>query len=255
MYKDLGQEVGQFTDDKREQYGDSVSFVSAALHHACPDGIPPYQYDNVLLCARMLDKVCRILTRGADGLDKGSESPYKDLAGYALIGVAKDEISAAAAGREASRAYKYSTAESFANVVNEVYGAVDSTVDDGSLQAIAVPPPGDPTPTDVPAERAEIGAAAAGREASRDCEATDAIQNVALVFVDDCDSTHCDDPVLVTAVQPSDSTPTDVLAERAEIKAKAARYQTERDLEYDQWSKDAEARRKSVEAYQEELAK
>ena len=55
-----------------------------------PFGIPVHAFDDALLIVRVLDKLSRIAQRGADGADLGGESPYSDLAGYALLGLASD---------------------------------------------------------------------------------------------------------------------------------------------------------------------
>ena len=56
-----------------------------------PGGVKVHQYDDMLLTVRVLDKLSRISQRGADHKDLGGESPWKDVAGYGILGAAKDE--------------------------------------------------------------------------------------------------------------------------------------------------------------------
>jgi len=86
-YCHLAQQLEKLVEKKQEKYGDSVTRSEQILKILYPNGIQPEQYGDVLLVARILDKLSRIAT------DKHAfgESPYKDLAGYGLLGWAKDE--------------------------------------------------------------------------------------------------------------------------------------------------------------------
>lgn len=88
----LGAKIGALVESKQLQYGDSVGKCGAILLALYPDGVRPDQYADLLLIVRMLDKIARLANRGADGKDRGGESPYSDLAGYALLGLRKDEV-------------------------------------------------------------------------------------------------------------------------------------------------------------------
>jgi hypothetical protein len=89
----IGLEIGQFTDDKNKQYGSSVD----ATYEIFKVLMERYTYDeenylmpknllqHLLLQVRMMDKVNRIINNPSGKGD--SESPYKDLTGYSLIGV------------------------------------------------------------------------------------------------------------------------------------------------------------------------
>lgn len=92
VYETLAAEIGRMTDSKAAQYGNASVKVEAIMKVLYPEGVPVYALRNALLITRMLDKVCRIANQGPDGLDKGGEDPFRDLAGYALIGAqnAKD---------------------------------------------------------------------------------------------------------------------------------------------------------------------
>lgn len=91
-FQKLGKEIGELVTSKQRQYGDSAGKAGHILAILYPDGLKPYQYDDALLVVRCLDKFSRIAQRGEDGQDLGGESPWKDLAGYGLLGWHKDEL-------------------------------------------------------------------------------------------------------------------------------------------------------------------
>jgi hypothetical protein len=90
-FKEMGQALGELVEAKNVQYGDSAGRAGRIIEILYPDGIEPYQYDDALLMVRVLDKLSRIAQRGPDGKDLGGESPWKDIAGYGLLGAVKDE--------------------------------------------------------------------------------------------------------------------------------------------------------------------
>lgn len=89
-FKVLGTSVGELVDSKQKQYGNSVGRSGEILKALFPNGVQIHQYDDMLLIVRMLDKMSRLAQRGADGKDLGGESPFRDLAGYSLLGLDKD---------------------------------------------------------------------------------------------------------------------------------------------------------------------
>lgn len=91
-FRNLGAEIGALVEAKQKQYGDSAGKTGRILQILYPNGIPVHAYDDALLIVRCLDKFSRIAQRGEDGKDLGGESPYRDLAGYGLLGWAKDEV-------------------------------------------------------------------------------------------------------------------------------------------------------------------
>jgi len=91
MYDLYGQRLSDLVAAKQQQYGDSIARSAHMLHALYPEGVPPHAYGDLLLVVRMLDKLARIAARGEDGRNRGGESPYTDLAGYALRGWVKDE--------------------------------------------------------------------------------------------------------------------------------------------------------------------
>lgn len=84
----LGEAIARLVAEKNKAYGDSIGTSGDVLRILYPDGIKPEQYDDLLLIARSIDKFTRIARgeRTAFG-----ESPYIDLAGYAMRGALRDE--------------------------------------------------------------------------------------------------------------------------------------------------------------------
>ena len=89
-YKRLGADLGSLVTSKQRQYGDSAGRSGAIMRVLYPAGIPPHAMDDALLVVRVIDKLSRIAQRGPDGKDLGGESPWRDIAGYGLLGAAKD---------------------------------------------------------------------------------------------------------------------------------------------------------------------
>lgn len=89
-YEALGQEIGRLVQSKQLQYGDSFGQAHKVLAALYPSGVRPDQYSDILAVARIVDKLFRIAQRGADGADLGGESPFQDIVGYGILGLAKD---------------------------------------------------------------------------------------------------------------------------------------------------------------------
>ena len=83
--------LGDLLVEKQTQYGDSVGSTGAILRQLYPTGIRPDQYDNLQLVVRVLDKLKRIASQGPDGTDRGGESPWRDIGGYGILGLAQAE--------------------------------------------------------------------------------------------------------------------------------------------------------------------
>jgi hypothetical protein len=86
-YKQLGEEVGALVDEKNAAYGDSFHRCGEFLKLLFPDGVPTEKYTDLLALVRMWDKMKRIAIQK----EAFQESPYKDIAGYGLLGMAKEE--------------------------------------------------------------------------------------------------------------------------------------------------------------------
>tara|TARA_R110000851_G_scaffold281965_3_gene435468 strand:- start:1658 stop:1951 length:294 start_codon:yes stop_codon:yes gene_type:complete len=86
-YEKIGREIGKLVAEKNKAYGDSFGRAGKILEILYPDGIKPEQYTDFLSVTRVIDKLFRLATaKQAFG-----ESPWGDIAGYAILGVANDE--------------------------------------------------------------------------------------------------------------------------------------------------------------------
>ena len=81
-FREIGEEIGEVVTRKNKVYGNSFGKSADFIRLLYPDGIRPDQYDDVLLLARIFDKLVRIATGAKD-----EENPYFDIAGYAVLGV------------------------------------------------------------------------------------------------------------------------------------------------------------------------
>lgn len=70
---------------KQQAYGDSFTKAEQILDILYPDGIPIKSYGDALAIVRILDKLSRIATND----DPLNEDPWMDIAGYALLSLAK----------------------------------------------------------------------------------------------------------------------------------------------------------------------
>lgn len=86
-FEKIAAEVGKLVTEKNKAYGNSFSDCSKFLEILYPDGITPENYGDMLCVVRMFDKLKRIATKK----DAFGESPYRDIAGYALLGIDKDD--------------------------------------------------------------------------------------------------------------------------------------------------------------------
>lgn len=80
-YEEIGREIGKLVELKQSQYGDSFGTAPKILALLYPEGIRPEQYIDLLAVVRVLDKLKRIATRHPTD----TESPWKDIAGYAVL--------------------------------------------------------------------------------------------------------------------------------------------------------------------------
>jgi hypothetical protein len=85
--KEISLDLGSLLEEKNKAYGSAFSKSSEVLKILYPNGIDPEQYTDLLLTTRILDKLFRIAT------DKSAfnEEPWKDIAGYGLLGVYKEQ--------------------------------------------------------------------------------------------------------------------------------------------------------------------
>lgn len=87
IYEQIGNEIGRLVQEKNEAYGDSFGRASEILEVLYPNGIKANQYVDALAITRVIDKLFRL----ANKKDAFGESPWRDICGYAILGVANDE--------------------------------------------------------------------------------------------------------------------------------------------------------------------
>ena len=88
LYETIGTEIGTLVQEKNEAYGDSFGQACRILEVLHPLGIQPSQYRDALAVTRVIDKLFRL----ANKKDAFGESPWRDICGYAILGVANDEV-------------------------------------------------------------------------------------------------------------------------------------------------------------------
>jgi len=86
-YEVLGKEIGSLVDRKNQAYGDSFNRAADILAVLYPRGVRVEQYRDMLAVVRVLDKLFRL----ANDKRAFGESPWRDIAGYGLLGVMSDE--------------------------------------------------------------------------------------------------------------------------------------------------------------------
>jgi hypothetical protein len=84
-FEGLGAEIGRLVAEKQLAYGDSFGKAGQIMCILYPDGIPVEKIHDALAVVRIIDKLFRIAT----DKDALGESPYRDIAGYGLLGAAK----------------------------------------------------------------------------------------------------------------------------------------------------------------------
>lgn len=86
-FEEIGTEVGKLVLEKNLAYGDSFGQACKILKVLYPTGIKPEQYRDALAITRVIDKLFRL----ANKKDAFGESPWRDICGYAVLGIANDE--------------------------------------------------------------------------------------------------------------------------------------------------------------------
>ena len=86
-FEKIATEIGKLVDEKNVAYGSSFLKSEKILKILYPDGINPEQYKDMLAVTRIVDKLFRIATQK----EAFGESPFKDIAGYGILGVANDQ--------------------------------------------------------------------------------------------------------------------------------------------------------------------
>ena len=87
VYREIAGEIGALVSEKNKAYGNSFGHAQEILEVLFPDGIKPEQYTDMLAMVRVIDKLFRI----ANKKDAFGESPWRDICGYAILGIANDK--------------------------------------------------------------------------------------------------------------------------------------------------------------------
>lgn len=85
-YVALGKELGELVEKKQASYGDSFGKAGEVLQVLYPGGIPLEAYTDALTVVRVVDKLFRVAT----SKDAFGESPWRDIAGYAILAAERD---------------------------------------------------------------------------------------------------------------------------------------------------------------------
>lgn len=86
-FEKIAEEIGKLVTEKNKAYGNSFAEAEQFLKILFPNGIPVESYSDMLCIVRIFDKLKRIATNK----DAFGESPYRDMAGYSILGCYKDE--------------------------------------------------------------------------------------------------------------------------------------------------------------------
>lgn len=79
-------EVAELVARKQEAYGDAFTRSGEVLKILYPNGVSVDNYQELLTVTRVLDKLFRISTNN----DSFNEDPWRDILGYALLAVTKN---------------------------------------------------------------------------------------------------------------------------------------------------------------------
>jgi len=79
--------IGELVTEKNSAYGNSFEKAKDILQILYPEGVKPEQFQDMLALVRLIDKMFRI----ANKKDAFGESPWRDIAGYAILGISNDE--------------------------------------------------------------------------------------------------------------------------------------------------------------------
>lgn len=83
----MAEQIGKLVAEKQAAYGDSFGKSGQVMRIIYPDGIRPDQIDDALCVVRIVDKLFRVAT----SRDALGESPYRDIAGYGILGAVRVE--------------------------------------------------------------------------------------------------------------------------------------------------------------------
>lgn len=83
----ISNDLAQLVTEKQDAYGDSFGKSGQVMAILYPNGISVDKMQDALTVVRVIDKLFRIATKK----DAFGESPWRDVMGYALLSVAKQE--------------------------------------------------------------------------------------------------------------------------------------------------------------------
>lgn len=86
-YTKIATELADLLAEKQAAYGDSFGKSQEILKVLYPNGITVEQYTEALTLTRIIDKMFRVAT----DRDALGESPYRDIAGYAILAIKRVE--------------------------------------------------------------------------------------------------------------------------------------------------------------------
>lgn len=87
VYQRVAGAAAALVIEKQAAYGDSFGKSGEVMRILYPDGVPPEKLEDALTVVRVIDKLFRIAT----DRDALGESPWKDVLGYALLAVERQE--------------------------------------------------------------------------------------------------------------------------------------------------------------------
>ncbi len=85
--KTIADQIGSLVCVKNRAYGNAFHSAGPFLSLLYPNGVQPDQFGDMLAIVRIFDKLKRIATHK----DALGESPFRDIAGYCLLAIERDE--------------------------------------------------------------------------------------------------------------------------------------------------------------------
>lgn len=86
-YEEIGSSIGKLVTEKQKAYGDSFGRAGKIIEILYPNGIPVEKLEDALTIIRVIDKLFRIATKR----DAFGENPWRDIAGYAILSIKRQE--------------------------------------------------------------------------------------------------------------------------------------------------------------------
>ena len=90
LLKQITEELTTIVLEKDKMYGSAIEKGAEIFKTLYPNGIKVEQYQDALLLVRTIDKICRIANRTSDNREREEETPWLDVAGYAIRAIFQD---------------------------------------------------------------------------------------------------------------------------------------------------------------------